>query len=290
MIIDKFYNSVKKFLVPAMIFVLVSGYSGISQDDEYEIRAVKKKLKSFDSSISAKDLYQIIAEVGKSFLGVEYVAGTLDNNIKEEKLVIKITGLDCVTFVENTLAISRIIRKGKADYDDYRTELQNIRYRNGEIDGYASRLHYFSDWIYDNQKKGIVENITKDIGGEPYNKNIDFMSAHAGSYKQLKNNPGLVDEIIAVENEINGRQMYYIKKDKVDDYYDSMQTGDIIATTTKIDGLDITHTGFVYKDNGKVKFMHASITKGEIVISSESLKEYLAKNAKQSGIMVVRPL
>ncbi|MCU0373586.1 MAG: DUF1460 domain-containing protein, partial [Ignavibacteria bacterium] len=134
------------------------------------------------------------------------------------------------------------------------------------------------------------EDITKEIGGESYNKNVDFMSSHIDSYKQLKNNPGLVDEIIAVENEINGRKMYYIRKDNVDDYYDSMQTGDIIATTTKIDGLDITHTGFVFKESGKVKFMHASITKGEIVISSESLKDYLSKNSKQSGIMVVRPL
>jgi len=290
MIIDILYNSVKRFFIPALILVVISGLSGIAQDDEYEIRAVKKKLKNFGSSLSEKELYEIIAEVGKSFLGVEYVAGTLDNNTKEEKLVIKITGLDCVTFVENTLAISRIIRIGKPDYDSYRSELQNIRYRNGEINGYASRLHYFSDWIYDNQKKGIVEDITKEIGGESYNKNVDFMSSHIDSYKQLKNNPGLVDEIIAVENEINGRKMYYIRKDKVDDYYDSMQTGDIIATTTKIDGLDITHTGFVIKENGKVKFMHASITKGEIVISSESLKDYLSKNSKQSGIMVVRPL
>jgi hypothetical protein len=290
MIIDILYNSGKRLIMPALILALISGFSGIPQDDEYEIRAVKKKLKSIDGSLSEKEISEIIAEVGKSFLGVEYVAGTLDNNAKEEKLVIKITGLDCVTFVENTLAISRIIREGKPDYDSYRSELQNIRYRNGEINGYASRLHYFSDWIYDNQKKGIVEDITKEIGGESYNKNIDFMSSHVDSYKQLKNNPGLVDEIIAVENDINGRKMYYIRKDKVDDYYDSMQTGDIIATTTKIDGLDITHTGFVFKDNGKVKFMHASITKGEIVISSESLKDYLSKNAKQSGIMVVRPL
>lgn len=290
MIIDILYNSVKRFFIPALILVLISALSGIAQDDEYEIRAVKKKIKNFDSSLSEKELYEIIAEVGKSFLGVEYAAGTLDNNKKDEKLVIKITGLDCVTFVENTLAISRIIRKGKPDYESYRSELQNIRYRNGEINGYASRLHYFSDWIYDNQKKGIVEDITKEIGGESYNKNIDFMSSHVESYKQLKNNPEITEEIIAVENEINGRKMYYIRKDKVDDYYDSMQTGDIIATTTKIDGLDITHTGFVYKENGKVKFMHASVTKGEIVISSESLKDYLSKNSKQSGIMVVRPL
>jgi hypothetical protein len=290
MIIDKFYNSVFRLTVVALLFMLFTGISAFSQDDDYEVKSVKKKLKSFDSSLSEKELYNIIAEVGKSLRGVEYVAGTLDNSVNDEKLVIKITGLDCVTFVENVLAISRIIRKGTPDYENYRSELQKIRYRDGEINGYASRLHYFSDWIYDNQKKGIVEDITKQIGGVPYKKKIDFMSSHVDSYKQMKNSPGIADEIIAIEKEINGRKMYYIPKGDVDNFYESMQTGDIIATTTKIEGLDITHTGFVYKDNGKVKFMHASITKGEIVISSESLKEYLSKNAKQSGIMVARPL
>jgi len=290
MIIDKFYNSVFRLTVAALLFILFTGISAFAQDDDYEVKSVKKKLKSFDSSLSEKELYDIIAEVGKSLRGVEYVAGTLDNSVNDEKLVIKITGLDCVTFVENVLAISRIIRKGTPDYENYRSELQKIRYRDGEINGYASRLHYFSDWIYDNQKKGIVEDITKQIGGVPYKKKIDFMSSHVDSYKQMKNSPGIADEIIAIEKEINGRKMYYIPKGDVDNFYESMQTGDIIATTTKIEGLDITHTGFVYKDNGKVKFMHASITKGEIVISSESLKEYLSKNAKQSGIMVARPL
>ena len=290
MIFNIFYNSVFRITAVALLITMFSGIPAFPQDDEYEVKSVKKRLKSFDSSLSEKELYEIIAEVGKSFRGIEYVAGTLDNNPKEEKLVIKISGLDCVTFVENVLAISRIIRKGTPDYDSYRSELTNIRYRNGEINGYVSRLHYFSDWIYDNQKKGIVEDITKNIGGEAYKKSIDFMSSHVESYKQLKNNPELVEEIIAVENDINGRKMFYIRKDNVDDYYDSIQTGDIIATTTKIDGLDITHTGFVFRENGKVKFMHASVTKGEIVISSESLKEYLSKNAKQSGIMVARPL
>ncbi len=276
-------------IIFTVILMLIPFGLNSGTDDDYEIKAVKKKLKSFDRKLSDSDIADIIVTVGKSFIGTEYVAGTLDKNTKSEKLVIKISGLDCVTFVENTLAISRIIRKGNFDFESYSDELTKIRYRDGEINGYSSRLHYFTDWIYDNEKKGIVSDITKSIGGIPYYKTIDFMSSHADSYKQLADNSDIVDEMKDIEKKMNRRDLYYIKKSEVDDYYESLQSGDIIATTTNIEGLDVTHTGFIYKKNGKTHFLHASITKGEIIISKEELKEYLKGNKKQTGIIVARP-
>jgi hypothetical protein len=280
----KLYSFVILTLV--MLFVSVNTFA----DDEAEIKAVKKKLKSFESSLGNSNIGDIIASVGKTFVGVEYVAGTLDKNVNEEKLVIKITGLDCVTYVENVLAISNLIRKGTMDFESYKSELQNIRYRNGEINGYPSRLHYYTDWIYNNQEKGYLRDITNDIGGELYSKKFNFMSTHTDSYKQLSGNDDYIDEIKLVEKSMNKRKLYYIKKGEVDQFYDKLESGDIIATTTNIEGLDVTHTGFIYKKNGKVQFMHASITKGEIIISKEELKEYLKGNKKQTGIIVARPL
>lgn len=257
--------------------------------DDYEDMKCKKILKSFPASLSELPLNEIIAEVGKSFIGTEYVGGTLDENMNES-LVVKVTGLDCVTFVENALIMSRLVKKGKTEFEDYKKELEFIRYRGGKMDGYPSRLHYFSDWIYDNQEKGVIEDITSGIGGKPYNKTIDFMTTHPDSYKQLKNDPANFAAMEEVEAEINTRQMYYIPKGEVDQYYDLLQTGDVIGTTTDIAGLDITHTGFVYKDDSGTYFMHASFPKKEVIISGEQLKEYLAGNKKQSGIMVARPL
>lgn len=276
-------------IIFTVILMLIPFGLNSGTDDDYEIKAVKKKLKSFDKNLSESDISDIIITVGKSFIGTEYAAGTLDKNTKSEKLVIKISGLDCVTFVENTLAISRIIKNGRFDIESYKDELTKIRYRDGEINGYSSRLHYFTDWIYDNERKGIVADITKSIGGIPYYKTIDFMSSHADSYKQIAENPDIVDEMKDIEKKMNRRDLYYIKKSEVDDYYESLQSGDIIATTTNIEGLDVTHTGFIYKKNGKTHFLHASITKGEIIISKEELKEYLKGNKKQTGIIVARP-
>jgi len=282
----------KRYFKIASLFILILSVFIISSyaNDDEETWAVKKKLKSFDSSLGKNEIKDIIEVVGKSLLGTEYVAGTLDKNINTEKLVIKITGLDCVTFVENTLTISRIIRAGNIDFDSYVKELQKIRYRDGEINGYPSRLHYFTDWIYDNEKKGIVQDITQDIGGIPYSKDINFMTSHINSYKQLIDNQEYISELKKIEDDINSRKIFYIKKKDVDKFYDKMQTGDIIATTTDIAGLDVTHTGFILKQNGKTLFMHASITKGEIIISKEELKEYLQGNKKQSGIIIARPL
>jgi len=270
--------------------ILFFSSSAFNTLDDYEEKLVKKKLNSFDESLKNESIGKIIEKVGLSFIGTEYVAGTLDGDIYSEKLVIKISGLDCVTFVENTLAISRVLQSGSTSLENYKDELTTIRYRDGKIEGYTSRLHYFSDWIYDNEKKGAVSDITKKIGGVPYNKKINFMSTHQSSYKQLNTDDGESAAIIkSIEKKINGRKLYYIPKNEVDTYYDDLQTGDIIATTTEIKGLDVTHTGYIYKKNGKTYFLHASIIAKEVIVSKEELKEYLKSDKKKTGIMVARP-
>jgi len=278
------------YLLSAITTFFVITSFAVNAEDTPEVKAAKERLRIYDAKLANLELPEIIAEVGKSFLGTEYVAGTLDKDTDRETLVINVTGLDCVTFVENVLAISNIIRKGSIDFDSYKDVLKLIRYRSGEINNYSSRLHYFTDWIYDNQEKGIVKDITGEIGGEKYSKTINFMTTHTDSYVQLKGNSEYIEEMRNIEERINNRNHYYIRKEDVNKYYDELRTGDIIATTTNKNGLDVTHTGFIYKEDGKTKFMHASITKGEIVISKEDLKEYLKSNKKQTGIIVARPL
>lgn len=275
------------FFFFAIFFFSSAGFDNL---DDYEEKLAKKKLASFDESLKNESIKKIIETVGLSFLGTEYVAGTLDEDVYSEKLVIKISGLDCVTFVENTLAMARVIQTGLTTLENFREELQTIRYRDGKIEGYTSRLHYFSDWIYDNEKKGLVRDITKKIGGVPYNKKINFMSSHRSSYKQLNIDDGESLSVIkGIENEINNRDLHYIPKYEVDTYYDDLQTGDIIATTTEIKGLDVTHTGFIYKKKGKTYFLHASLSAKEVIVSKEELKAYLKSDKKKTGIMVCRP-
>lgn len=269
-------------------FFLHSTHSTHSiKNDDYEVMKCKKKLVSFDASLKELPLNEIIAEVGKTFIGTPYVGGTLDENNSEE-LVVKITALDCVTFVENCLIFSRLIKEGKNSFEDYLTELEKIRYRYGKNIGYASRLHYFTDWIYDNEQKGIIKDITKDIGGAIYPKTISFMTSHRNSYKQLADDDFNYKLIYESENNINLRERYYIPKEDISNYYDKLQTGDIVGLTSTLEGLDVAHTGFVYKRDGMTFLMHASLKNKEVEISSVELQDYLMANAKQSGIVVAR--
>ena len=281
------------FTLIFLLFLFLN-YSGADNKaallDDDERMACEEKINSFDTSLKERPISEVVEEVGLSFLGTEYIAGTLDENPIEEELVIKVTGLDCVTFVENALVMSRLIKKGKTNIEDYEDELEFIRYRDGNNTGYTSRLHYFTDWIYNNEEKGVIKDITYDIGGIPYEKNINFMTNHTNSYQQLKGNDENIYLMSGIEDDMNGREMFYIPKSDVDDYYDLMQTGDIIAITTTISGLDVTHTGLIYKENGNSYFMHASSKANEVIISSEELKDYLKKNKRHNGIIIARPL
>lgn len=275
---------------------LTNGYSSESKNkfhditDDYEKMKCAKKLKSFDASLKTRPINEVIAEVGKTFIGTPYVAGTLDENANSEELVIMITGLDCVTFVENSLVFSRLIKQGKTGFDDYKAELEKIRYRDGKNTGYSSRLHYFTDWIFDNEKKDIVKDITKDIGGVLYDKQIDFMTTHRGSYKQLASDEEKLNEMSGIENQINQRDIYYIPVEDIPNIYDKLQTGDIIGITSRIDGLDVAHTGYIYKEGGRTYLLNASLKDKQVEISPMELQDYILGNKKQGGIIVARVL
>ena len=243
-----------------------------------------------DKSLADKPIGDVIAEVGKSFLGTDYLAHGLEKD-GDEQLVINLAGLDCTTFLENSLVLARCIKKGKTTFEDYQEELQLIRYRGGIIGGYQSRLHYFSDWIYDNEKKGIIEDITKKNGGEKIKFKVDYMSTHPESYTQLKVNPGLIPEIKIQEKEINCREYYYIPKEELKSKEEKIENGDLLAITTTVKGLDIGHIGIaVIMEDGRIHLLHAPAENTKVQISEEPLSYYLMKYKRHSGVIVLRTL
>lgn len=292
-------QSRRKFLRFSALFALflsglrkipdVTSMGKILFDDDEQI--CKRKFELFiNANIKNLPIGEAIVEVGKSFQGTEYIGGTLEVNPRSERLIVRLTGFDCVTFVENGLVFARCLKKDKTTFEDYKSELLKIRYRNGAIDGYGSRLHYFTDWIYDNEVKEIVKDITQQIGGIEYAKEINFMSKHPDSYKQLSDKQNL-ENIRIVEEAINSRTRYYIPGKSISKIYDSLKDGDIIATTTNIEGLDVTHTGYVCKgEDGGTYFLHASSKGREVIISSNQLQDYVEEDSKKTGIIVARPL
>ena len=269
--------------VPAM-----TAFRGFSWDDD-EALCKKKFDVAVSLSLRRKPINDVIVAMGKTFLGTEYLAHALEVP-GEERLVVNMSGLDCVSFYENALVFARCVKMKRTTFDEYKQQLQLIRYRGGVIDGYLSRLHYTTDYIFDNVKKGVWKDVTGEIGGVPYIKTINFMSTHPESYRQLRENPLLVKSIRSLEDEISERKKFYVPKDRVKDLQEKIHSGDILGVTTDIDGLDTSHTGIAVRENGELRLMHAPIAGSKVQITEKTLADYLAGNKRQTGIIVARAL
>ena len=241
-----------------------------------------------DNNLKNNSTSDIIAYIGKSFMGTEYKAATLERE-GEEALIVNLKGFDCTTFLENTIAFTRLVKKDSTTFYNYLKELSLIRYRGGELKGYPSRLHYFSDWIFDNIRKKIVYDVTRDIGGLPIKFPVDFMSQHPSLYMHLKENPNFISVIKSQEDSINRRTYYYIPKENVSLVESKIHNGDIIAFTTSIKGLDIGHVGIAIRENdGRIHILHAPQPGTKVHITKEALSEYIMNVKKHSGIIVLR--
>jgi len=272
------------------ILTFFAAFSGnlsaqVSSDWNRDLEILGKFLQSTPrSTVDSNMVYTALF-----FLNTPYVAHTLDT-LDREDLIINFREMDCMTFVENCLALSRMLQYPNPDMDCFERELRLIRYRNGALNDYPSRLHYTSDWIFDNVKKGIVEDITYALGGQKFKPEVSFMSENCLKYKHLKDNPEAVKEIEAIEHEINKRGSYYfLPKQEIGAHQSLIKSGDIICFTTSTPGLDISHLGITYRYKGQLTFIHASSTAKKVIINPESLVDYCNKINSNTGIIVLRP-
>ena len=220
------------------------------------------------------------------FLEKPYVAHTLEVT-EEERVVVNLRAFDCTTFVETVIALTNTARQEKPAFGFFLDQLQKIRYREGQVQGYASRLHYTSDWVGENERKGLVTNISHLLGGVKEEKQIHFMTSHRDAYKQLKSDDQTLKEILTMENEINLREgFYYLPKADIAVITERIPHMAMIAFTTSIDGLDVTHMGFSFRQDGRLTFIHASSAKNRVVIDEKSLSDYCAAQKSCSGIIV----
>ena len=238
---------------------------------------------------------EAIAQLGESFVGTPYRAGTLEAP-GPEHVIVNLHELDCVTFVETVLAVTQFVRQdgvaalgdsmaARARYEGY---LRAIRYRAGMIEGYASRLHYFSDWLAMNATAGHVEIVTAQLGGIPDTRPVTFMTSHASAYPALSDSMTLVTIQMVEDRLTAGPPRYVLPKDSIAGIVNGIRDGDIIAAATTVAGLDVSHTGFALWKDGELHLMHAPLTGSPVVISPLPLAERIKGITNQWGIMVAR--
>jgi hypothetical protein len=247
----------------------------------------EEKLKLF-SSMSDLPISKLITEIGLSFLGTPYVVASLENGL-DEKLVINLRELDCTTFVENCLALARTVKLGKTDFESFVAELEKIRYRDGIRNQYPSRLHYFSEWIHNNHKKGFISE-TPNMNGEKSDKNINYMSTHPEQYPVLKEHPELIPSIAGQEKALTTTGFMFFPKENLPNLYKYLQHGDIIALTSSIEGVDINHVGIAIKKSDGFYLLHAPLSGKKVLVSDEQLSDFLKPASKNNGIMLARPV
>ena len=251
-------------------------------DKQFAIKAMRE----ISAEMPQAHTPEIVIALSGRFLGTPYLAHTLE--VREpEKLVIDLAGMDCTTFVEQMLAMALAVKQGDSSFEDFVQVLACIRYRGGIIDGFPSRLHYFTDWLQDNTRKDILEIVSNGIGTEVFDTRVWFMTANPGAYRQLQN-PAFIEKMKEVEKNIAAYNMKFIPKAKIKEVENLIKNGDIIAFTTDIGGLDVSHTGFAIFENGRLHLLHASLRTNRVEITPVTLSEYLAPMRRVTGILVAR--
>lgn len=232
--------------------------------------------------------------IANKFQGTPYQGGTLET-FPVERLVVRTDSVDCTTFVEYVLAVyvAGEMIHDSADTEGYarfKQALENIRYRHGKLNGYVSRLHYFSDWIADNERKGIVREVTKESPYAIRKVDLNFMSNHVSAYPYLANDSLAVQQMKAVEAHWYGYEMPYISKENLnkDSKILKILDGDILTLVTNIKGLDVVHVGYACWVDGKLHLLHASSAKKKVILDPLPLFDYSKNKKIHIGIRAIR--
>ena len=237
------------------------------------------------------------AAVGQALVGTRYKHFTLEIDNRIESPSVNFQGMDCWTFYEIALSFARMLNEPESNWTPERLlhYIELDRYRGGQCTGgYLSRLHYLEDWLYDNNRRGLVEDLTRDLGGRSVPHSAREMSVGWRHYRYLAANRSLLGPLARMEANVSSRSLYEIPKSQVAKIEPKLRSGDIIGVSSRErNGLHSTaHVGLALRtSDGVLHFMHASSPSnyGRVVVDSE-LSKYLYRYRSDSGILVARPL
>ncbi|NNF39134.1 MAG: DUF1460 domain-containing protein [Gemmatimonadetes bacterium] len=263
---------------------------------EADWRILDEKIRWADAQgLDTLPIGQAVAILGSTFVGTTYTPGTLEAP-GPEHIVVNLRELDCVTFIENVWALTRFHRAQGVDAladaaaarAAYEGHLEDIRYRDGQLSGYPSRLHYFSDWLWNHEDRGHLDLITDDLGGVADGEEIDFMSTHPDAYRQLAD-PAFLAAIREREAVLNARgPRLFLPQAEIAAVESRIRDGDLIAATSTVAGLDIAHTGIAIWRDGRLHLLHAPLVGRSVEISELPLADRIQGIGGQDGILVAR--
>lgn len=245
------------------------------------------ELLAFAGSTDAPTAQGRVGAIAREFINTPYEGGTLEG--AQEMLTIDMERLDCTTLVDVVAALAKTAGERRLTWQDFAYNLENMRYRQGRMDGYASRLHYISDWAIDNIQRGNISEVTANIPGAGFQvKSLDFMTAHRDLYPALADDAEFA-RIKNVEGGYRNHRFPIIRTGAINKQtLAALRDGDIVALTTKTDGLDVSHLGIIAIVDGVPHLLHASSAAGKVIIDPKPLTDYLRRNRSLTGLRVFR--
>jgi hypothetical protein len=265
-------------------------FKGKSRFDQIASQAAKNA-----PAIAAMPIGERTAYFGKMLVGTPYKGYTLEVHNRVEAPVVNLVGLDCWTFFETALAFARMADHSTAEWSPQllRNYIEKDRYWGGRCDGtYTSRLHYLEDWARDNERRGLIKDLTDDLGGIKVRNSATEMTRNWKNYPYMAASSKVRADIAKLEERLRSRPLVMIPKARVPSVLSQIKTGDIISIVTK-DGAayGTSHVGLAIRQDGVLRFMHASAPRnaGKVIID-QALPTYLNKFSSTAGIMVARPV
>ena len=235
---------------------------------------------------------QRMVKVAKELEGIPYKSYTLEIHNHIESPSVNFEGMDCWTFFETCLCLSRMLNTPKDTYQpkDLLRQIEWSRYRDGKCRAnYLDRIHYLAEWYVDNQKRGNIDDLTRSFPHTRMHNRCQEMSLLWKHYRYLKHSPQLRKQMANQEQRLNRMPVYMVPKHEVPAIEGLLQDGDIIGIARVDDGSFCSHVGIIVKDNkGQSRFMHASRTHKKIIVDN-TISRYLDKYKNHAGILVARP-
>ena len=265
-------------------------------DDRARLEAWLRTLRAEGLADPPVPLGRAVARVGELALGAPYAANTLEAYLVEggspdaEPLILHLSKFDCVSLVESALAAARTAAAPDAGWERFAREVERMRYRGGVRRGYPSRLHYFSEWMRDGERRGLLRDLGPDLGAVRDERPLRFMSAHRGSYAALRDDATFA-AIVERERALDCCPRNLVPKARIPEVTARLETGDVLAFATSIEGLDVTHTGLAYRDRaGVMRVLHAPLSGGVVQVSPGTIADYVDGLRNSTGILTARPL
>lgn len=275
------------FLLFAFMLLCHQGMGAVNyqKKDSLKVVSLLKEASSLKSKPKSWMLW-----FGKKFVGVPYVGGTLDKG-KREELIVNTSELDCTTYVELVTALTLCAERHETSFASFCNHLKHVRYIGGEV-SYEKRQHYFTVWIQDNAKEGIVEDIQANPPFTAIQKiQVNWMTTHPNNYQMLKGNPTRLKGIKALENSINGKSFRYVPKASIANntlFRKTIKDGDILVIITNKKGLDTTHIGLASWHSDGLHLLNASSIHKKVIDEPMTLRTYMSKHPVQIGIRACR--